>query len=226
MSIRPGEFRTALCRPACFRSPKPPTGSWLLSLPGDLYRFDGVQFVRWPVPSGPSGKVFADSAGGLWVTARELVHLKSGIVASQFELEGTHGFQSISEDPEGTVWVGLRRQDAPLCNASDHGSSVSERTMGFRFATSMRCCPMAAVAYGWEDRRPSFAGTAVGCRSVFRQGFDNESGPHPRRNAVGGPVRGRTRAGASSAARRGAENIRHAALRWKHSQRHQPDGGS
>ena len=94
---------------------------WLLSLPGDLYRFDGVQFVRWPVPSGPSGKVFADSAGGLWVTARELVHLKSGIVASQFELEGTHGFQSISEDPEGTVWVGLRRQDAPLCNASDHG---------------------------------------------------------------------------------------------------------
>jgi signal transduction histidine kinase/ligand-binding sensor domain-containing protein len=94
---------------------------WLLSLPGDVYRFDGVRFVRWPVPPGPSGKVFADSAGGLWVTARELVHLKKGVVASQFELAGTHGFQSISEDPEGTVWVGLRGQDAPLCNASDHG---------------------------------------------------------------------------------------------------------
>ena len=60
---------------------------WLLSLPGDLYRFDGVRFVRWPVPPGPSGKVFADSAGGLWVTARELVHLKKGVVASQFELD-------------------------------------------------------------------------------------------------------------------------------------------
>jgi signal transduction histidine kinase len=94
---------------------------WLLSLPGDLYRFDGVRFVRWPVPPGPSGKVFADSAGGLWVTAREVVHLKKGVVASHFELDGTHAFQSVSEDPEGNVWVGLRGQDAPLCNASDHG---------------------------------------------------------------------------------------------------------
>ena len=94
---------------------------WMLSLPGDLYRFDGVRFVRWPVPPGPSGKVLADSAGGLWVTARELVHLKNGVVASQFELADTHGFQSVSEDPEGNVWVGLRGQDAPLCNASDNG---------------------------------------------------------------------------------------------------------
>ena len=94
---------------------------WLLSLPGDLYRFDGVRFVRWPVPPGPSGKVLADSAGGLWVTAKELVHLKKGVVASHFELDDTHGFQSISEDSAGTVWVGLRREDAPLCSASDHG---------------------------------------------------------------------------------------------------------
>ena len=94
---------------------------WLLSLPGEVYRFDGVRFVRWPVPPGPSGKVFADSGGGLWVTAEELVHLKKGVVAAHFELAGTHGFQSISEDPEGTVWVGLRGEDAPLCSASDHG---------------------------------------------------------------------------------------------------------
>ena len=39
---------------------------WLLSLAGDVYRFDGVRFVRWPVPTDPSGKVFADSAGGVW----------------------------------------------------------------------------------------------------------------------------------------------------------------
>ena len=94
---------------------------WSISLPGDVYRFDGVRFVRWPVPPGPSGTVLADSAGGLWITARELVHLDQGVVASQFELAGTHGFQSVSEDPEGKVWVGLRGQDAPLCNVSDHG---------------------------------------------------------------------------------------------------------
>ena len=108
---------------------------WLLSLPGDVYRFDGVRFVRWPVPPGPSGKVFADSAGGLWVTARELVHLKKGVVASQFELAGTtQGFQSISEDPEGTVWVGLRGQDAPLCNASDRGVKCFGKNDGIQLS--------------------------------------------------------------------------------------------
>ena len=42
---------------------------WMVSLPGDVYRFDGVRFVRWRVPAGLSGKVFAHSAGGLWVTS-------------------------------------------------------------------------------------------------------------------------------------------------------------
>jgi signal transduction histidine kinase/ligand-binding sensor domain-containing protein len=94
---------------------------WLLSLAGDVYRFDGVRCVRWPVPTEPSGKVFADSAGGLWVTSKELVRLKGGVVASHFELEGTHGFQSVSEDPNGSVWVGRRVQDAPICNVTDRG---------------------------------------------------------------------------------------------------------
>ena len=67
------------------------------------------------------GKSLPTAAGGLWVTARELVHLKKGVVASRFELKGIHGFQSFSEDPDGTVWVGLRGQDAPLCNVSDQG---------------------------------------------------------------------------------------------------------
>ena len=94
---------------------------WLLSLSGDVYRFDGVRFVRWPVPTDPSGKVFADSAGGLWVTSKELVELKGGVVASHVELEGTHGYQSVSEDRDGSIWVGRRVQDAPLCNVSDRG---------------------------------------------------------------------------------------------------------
>ena len=94
---------------------------WLVSLPGDLYRFDGVRFVRWPVPPGASGKVFADTAGDLWVASDEFVRLESGVVSAHFDLKGTHGYQSISGDPDGTVWVGLRGQDAPLCNVSDRG---------------------------------------------------------------------------------------------------------
>ena len=93
---------------------------WFLSLPGDVYRFDGVRFVPWPVP-GPSGKVFADHAGGLWVVAQDFVHLKNGVVTSHFDLKEAHGFQSISEDPDGSLWVGLRDPDAPLCNVTDQG---------------------------------------------------------------------------------------------------------
>jgi len=94
---------------------------WFLSLPGDIYRFDGVRFVPWRVPPGPSGKVFADREGGLWVVANEFVHLKNGVVTSHFDLKGAHGFQSIKEDPDGSLWVGLRAPDAPLCNVTDHG---------------------------------------------------------------------------------------------------------
>jgi len=93
---------------------------WLLSLPGDVYRFDGVRFVPWPEPPGPSGKVFADHAGGLWVVSKEFVHLRNGVVTSHFELKETHGFQSISEDLDGSLWVGLRGSDAPLCNVTEH----------------------------------------------------------------------------------------------------------
>ncbi|HET7294498.1 MAG TPA: two-component regulator propeller domain-containing protein [Vicinamibacteria bacterium] len=94
---------------------------WTLSLPGDVYRFDGVRFQPWPLPPGPSGKIFADRLGGLWVAGEELVRLKGRVVASHFELKGTHGFQSMSEDPDGSLWVGLRRSETPLCHVADNG---------------------------------------------------------------------------------------------------------
>ena len=96
---------------------------WLLSLPGDIYRFDGVRFLPWRTPadfsSSTIGKVLADHSGGLWVVADELFHLKNGVVSSHFELKGLHGFQSISEDPDGSLWVGLRASQAPLCHVMD-----------------------------------------------------------------------------------------------------------
>jgi len=96
---------------------------WFLSLPGDVYRFDGVRFLPWRLPAGvsnrPIGKILADHEGGLWVAAEELVNVKDGIVTSHFQLKGLHGFQSISEDPDGSLWVGLRSSDAPLCHVAD-----------------------------------------------------------------------------------------------------------
>ena len=98
---------------------------WLTSLPGDVYRFDGVRFVRWSALPDPSGKVFAGRSADLWVVSdasKGLVRLEGGVVASQFDLKGTHGFQSISNDPDGSIWVGRRLQDEPLCNV--RGSQV------------------------------------------------------------------------------------------------------
>lgn len=96
---------------------------WTVSLSGDVYRFDGVQFLPWRKPDDMStnavGKIFADHAGGLWVEGEGLlVHLKDGVVTSRFKLDGTHGFQTMSEDADGSLWIGLRASDAPLCRVA------------------------------------------------------------------------------------------------------------
>jgi len=96
---------------------------WFLSLPGDVYRFDGIRFLPWRFPADvsnmPVGKIFADHAGGLWIVAEELVHVKDGVIVSHFEVHGLHGFQSITEDSDGSLWVGLRASEAPLCHVTD-----------------------------------------------------------------------------------------------------------
>ena len=96
---------------------------WFLSLPADIYRFDGVRFLPWRLPAGVSidrsMNIFADHAGGLWVLGtREIVRLKGAAVSSQFELEGGM-FQSVSEAPDGSLWVLRRNSDAPLCHITD-----------------------------------------------------------------------------------------------------------
>jgi signal transduction histidine kinase/ligand-binding sensor domain-containing protein len=96
---------------------------WFLSLLADIYRFDGVRFLPWRLPAGVSidrsMNIFADHAGGLWVLGtREIVRLKGAAVSSQFELEGGM-FQSVSEAPDGSLWVLRRNSDAPLCHITD-----------------------------------------------------------------------------------------------------------
>src|SRR3974390_417976 len=94
---------------------------WFLSLPGELYRFDGVRFVPWRFPAGVpfdrQSSIFADHAGGLWLAGDKLVRLKDGIATPQFELQGRM-FQSISEGSDGSLWVATRQEDQPLCQVT------------------------------------------------------------------------------------------------------------
>jgi signal transduction histidine kinase/ligand-binding sensor domain-containing protein len=97
---------------------------WFLSLPGNLYRFDGVQVVQFRFPAGVSAKsasnVYADHSGGLWVIGAPsgIFRLHNGTVTSHFDLDGGM-FQAVSEDPDGSLWVALHASDASLCHLSD-----------------------------------------------------------------------------------------------------------
>ena len=112
---------------------------WSVSLPGAVYRYDGVRFLPWHLPtdsaSNTVGKIFADHAGGLWVVGDELVHLKDGAIISRFQLKGIHGFQSIAEDSDGSLWVGLRSSDTPLCHVTDREVKCFGKDNGISIST-------------------------------------------------------------------------------------------
>ena len=94
---------------------------WLLSLPGNVYRFDGIKVLAWRFPTGVPKSIanlYADHQGGLWLIGGPpgIFRLKDGVVTSQFDLDAEM-FQAISEDADGSLWV-LRDADAPLCHLS------------------------------------------------------------------------------------------------------------
>lgn len=98
---------------------------WFVSFPGDIYRFDGVRLVRRHTAADFSsswiGNILAAQAGGLWVVGDELVRLKGNGVISHLAVNG-HGFQSISEDPDGSLWIATSRgSDQPFCHVSERG---------------------------------------------------------------------------------------------------------
>ena len=95
---------------------------WLLSLPGNVYRFDGIKVLAWRFPTGVPKSIanlYADHQGGLWLIGGPpgIFRLKDGVVTSQFDLD-VKMFQAISEDADGSLWVLLRDADAPLCHLS------------------------------------------------------------------------------------------------------------
>ena len=107
---------------------------WLLSLPGDIYRFDGVRVLPWPLPAGVpfnrASNIFADHEGGFWIVGEhEVVRLKAGVVTSHFDLN-VGMFQSISEDPDGSLWVAQRKSDAPLCHITERATTCFGKADG------------------------------------------------------------------------------------------------
>ena len=106
---------------------------WFVS--GDLMTFDGVRFVPWDGPPNNGSIATNDTgfgqimnamgarAGGLWVLGiGGIVHLQGRIVTSHFELAGLRALQSMSEDPDGSLWVvrgDNRILDAPVCHITE-----------------------------------------------------------------------------------------------------------
>ena len=146
---------------------------WFLSLPGDIYRFDGVRFVSRHTPadfsSSTIGSILADHAGGLWVVADGLIHLKGGAVTSHFAVNGT-ALQSLSQDPDGSLWVATRPRVRPalLPRYSSPPSGVSERMMESRFPVSIPYLLTVTEAFGWVGRRLLSTGTEGGSRRCTR----------------------------------------------------------
>ena len=109
---------------------------WFLSLPGELYRFDGVRMVPWQLPAATSIdrvlNIFSDHKGGLWLLGpHEVVRLKDEAVTSHFDLEATM-FQGISEDPDGSLWVAQRSKDSPLCHITERSIKCFGASDGIR----------------------------------------------------------------------------------------------
>jgi len=112
---------------------------WFSALSQGIYRFDGVRFVSRTLPTHDKAmsavvNVYGDHAGGLWALGeRDIVHLKNGVVASRFDLDGLQSFEHISEDPDGSLWVvrgGAHLADAPLCRITDQAIKCFGKSEG------------------------------------------------------------------------------------------------
>jgi streptogramin lyase len=99
---------------------------WFSSQTRGVYRFDGVRFLSWHLPSkdrSPVFKVVGDRTGGVWVLSQGgIAHIDNGVLASHFELPGLLWAAGISMEADGSLWVVRGRNivsDAPLCHVTD-----------------------------------------------------------------------------------------------------------
>ena len=112
---------------------------WLLSSRGEIYRFDGIQFLRWHLPAdaesiGRTRNIVADRGGGLWVLGADgIAHLKNGVVTSHFQLNGLEANPlNISQDTDGSIWVvrGDNGIAEPVCHVSEQAMKCYGKSDG------------------------------------------------------------------------------------------------
>ena len=88
-----------------------------LGTPVGLYRFDGIEFLRYPstalsapLPSIDVEALSADSAGGIWIGFRSggISHLSANGELRNYNPENRRGPNSVQKfvvRPDGTVWA-------------------------------------------------------------------------------------------------------------------------
>ena len=116
---------------------------WFLSSRGDVYRFDGIQFLPWhrPAGAGSIGRIrnmVGDQDGVLWALgANGIVRLKGGIVTSHFELKGLMpNAGNVSKDTDGSLWVvrGENGSSEPVCHVTEHAAKCFGKSDGIPIA--------------------------------------------------------------------------------------------
>jgi len=112
---------------------------WLLSSRNEIYRFDGIQFLRWHLPAdaeaiGRTRNIVADRGGGLWILGAEgIAHLKNGVVTSRFQLNGLEANPlNISQDTDGSIWVvrGDNGVAEPVCHVNEQAMKCYGKSDG------------------------------------------------------------------------------------------------
>ncbi len=99
---------------------------WFSAHPHGIYRFDGVRFLPWHLPSTEDSALLdlvGDRRGGMWVTNDiGIAHVDArGAVDARFELKGVLPRAGTSVDPDGSLWIVRGRNavaDAPLCHVT------------------------------------------------------------------------------------------------------------
>jgi hypothetical protein len=65
---------------------------WFSSQNRGVYRFDGVRFLSWPLPSknqSPVFKIVGDRKSGVWALSQGgIAHIDHGLLVSDFKLPG------------------------------------------------------------------------------------------------------------------------------------------
>jgi len=112
---------------------------WFSSPPRGIYRFDGVRFLPWPLPSKGSVadtilNVVGDREGGLWTISESgIAHIKGADVVSDVELGGVLWFAGSTVVADGSLWVVRSRNavtDSPLCRVTGRAVRCFGRSDG------------------------------------------------------------------------------------------------